>query len=96
MNIKIVFFFSFLNSCTVNCIYQAFKEFLLFSVEVKVDQTPVHLQLCDTAGQVGIISPLFVPRDISSLPLEFLIYFSFKNSLISAITEIDINSFRKI
>lgn len=73
MNIKIVFF-SFLNSCTVNCIRQAFIEFLLFSVEVKVDQTPVHLQLCDTAGQVGIISPLSVPRDISSLPLEFLIY----------------------
>ena len=31
-------------------------EFLFFTVEVKVDQTPVHLQLCDTAGQVRIIS----------------------------------------
>lgn len=51
---------------TVICI-QFLKEFVLFSVEVKVDQTPVHLQLCDTAGQVGIISPLSVPRDISSL-----------------------------
>lgn len=47
--------------------YTILEEFLLFSVEVKVDQTPVHLQLCDTAGQVGIISPLSVPRDISSL-----------------------------
>lgn len=50
----------------MSCI-QFLKEFLLLSVEVKVDQTPVHLQLCDTAGQVGIISPLSVPRDISSL-----------------------------
>lgn len=51
---------------TVKCI-QFLIEFLLFSVEVKVDQTPVHLQLCDTAGQVGIISSLSLPRNISTL-----------------------------